>query len=297
MTKKPFAVRNGRPQAPSIITRPMNRHDHAAKFANSNCNASQTDSDEEEDDDDDKEKQGAEMEATENRSAEKVANAGTSEGAAKGWLTRRGGIRVAEEFDHEDGRKHVKLTIQGQEDGQKNVELNLPKETHAAIVAGQWKPDKDMEKHSKGEDFHTIHGYESVAGLRQKYGKGSEVDKINGIIGGQIARAKAYYSRARDFADGSEAQLALKAKAESILKEVNDKHRTALNEAKQRHAAAPVANRDYLRLLNSFRSGTLVNYSSEVQEMLDEVAEYAERGEALPWDLMADYEDWLEENA
>lgn len=228
--------------------------------------------------------------------ADAIPNAGNSEGAHAGWLTRRGGVRVDEEFNHEDGSgKHVKLTIQGQNDGQKNIELNLPKDVHAAIAAGAWKPNVELEKHSKGEDFHTIHGYESVTGLRAKYGKGSEADKQNGIIGGQIARAKAYYARARDFGEGTEAQNTLKAKAESIIKEIHDKHHPALAAAKLAHGSGPVVNRGYGALLNSFRGGLLKNYSFDTQEMLDEVMMYAENGEALPDDLREQYEEWLDE--
>lgn len=224
-----------------------------------------------------------------------VSNAGNSEGAVKGWLTRRGGVRADQEYDDENGVKHVKLTIQGREDGQKNVEVNLPKEVHAAIAAGKWTPDADLEKHSKGEDFHTIHGYEPVGALREKYGKGGEVDQINGKIGGQIGRAKAYFSRARDFADGSEAANVLRAKAESVIREIHDKLHPALATAKAKHTSGAVGNR-YHALLNSFRQGALLNYGSDVEDMLEEVAEYAERGEALPWDLLAEYEEWLEEN-
>lgn len=238
----------------------------------------------------------AKIHADKHESANKLSNAGTSEGAREGWLTRRGGVRADEEFDHEDGSgRHVKLTIQGQNEGQKNIELNLPKEVHAAIAAGKWQPNAELERHSKGEDFHTIHGYESVAGLRAKYGKGSEPDKINGIIGGQIARAKAYYARARDFGEGTEAQNTLKAKAESIIKEIHDKHHPALAAAKLAHGSGPVVNRGYGALLNSFRGGLLKNYSFDTQAMLDEVMMYAENGEALPDDLREQYEEWLDE--
>jgi len=227
-----------------------------------------------------------------------VENAGNSEGAHEGWLTRRGGVRAGDTFDHESGSgKHVKLTIQGQLDGQKNIELDLPKDVHTAIAAGSWKPNADFEKNSRGEDFHTIHGYEPVTkpgGIREKYGKGSEPDKANGLIGQNVSRAKAYYARARDFGDGTEAQNALKAKAESILKEIHSKYHPALVKAKAAHASS-LGNRAYGALLNSFRGGLLKNYQHDVQEMLDEVADYASNGETLPDDLREQYEEWMDE--
>lgn len=229
---------------------------------------------------------------------EVVGNAGNSEGAREGWLTRRGGVRAGDTFDHESGSgKHVKLTIQGQLDGQKNIELDLPKDVHTAIAAGSWKPNADFEKNSRGEDFHTIHGYEPVTkpgGIREKYGKGSEPDKANGLIGQNVSRAKAYYARARDFGDGTEAQNALKAKAESILKEIHSKYHPALVKAKAAHASS-LGNRAYGVLLNSFRGGLLKNYQNDVQEMLDEVADYASNGETLPDDLREQYEEWMDE--
>lgn len=229
---------------------------------------------------------------------EVVGNAGNSEGAHEGWLTRRGGVRAGDTFDHESGSgKHVKLTIQGQLDGQKNIELDLPKDVHTAIAAGSWKPNADFEKNSRGEDFHTIHGYEPVTkpgGIREKYGKGSEPDKANGLIGQNVSRAKAYYARARDFGDGTEAQNSLKAKAESILKEIHSKYHPALVKAKAAHASS-LGNRAYGVLLNSFRGGLLKNYQQDFQEMLDEVADYASNGETLPDDLREQYEEWMDE--
>lgn len=224
-----------------------------------------------------------------------VENAGNSEGAKKGWLTRNGGIRADEHFQKDDGSHHVKLTVQGSGDDQKDVQLELPKGTHDAVMAGTFKPSAELEKHSKGEDFHVIHGYEPVERLRAQYGKGSEADKYNGLIGGALGRAKAYYSRSREYPDGSQASHALKARAEQLLSDIHSKHVPAREAAKKMGAAAGVANSRYMRAVNRIRTGVILNYSSSVRDMLDEVEEYSESGEALPDDLREQYEEWLED--
>jgi len=221
-------------------------------------------------------------------------NSENFESASKG----RGGIRVDEEFDHKNGSgKHVKLTIQNWKDGQKDIKMNLPKSVYAALSADQWQSNKEMERQFDGEDFHIKHGYEPVSqpdGIRKKYGKGSEPDIVNGLIGQSLARAKSYYTNAKNFDDGSTAQHALKAKAEDIIKEIHDKHHPDLLKAKASYVA-PLGNRDYAILLNSFRDGLLKNYRYDVQDMLDEVADYASNGDPLPDELRERYEEWLDD--
>lgn len=225
---------------------------------------------------------------------EDVQNSENFESASKG----RGGIRVDEEFDHKNGSgKHVKLTIQNWKDGQKDIKMNLPKSVYAALSADQWQSNKEMERQFDGEDFHIKHGYEPVSqpdGIRKKYGKGSEPDIVNGLIGQSLARAKSYYTNAKNFDDGSTAQHALKAKAEDIIKEIHDKHHPDLLKAKASYVA-PLGNRDYAILLNSFRDGLLKNYRYDVQDMLDEVADYASNGDPLPDELRERYEEWLDD--
>jgi len=301
MTRKPFAVSNGRPASkfaaastspkPKIVL--LNKS--APVVANSKPAEPETV----------KASCGDELAAKlglENaeKPAEPIANAGNAEGARKGWLTRKGGMREDHHYVDEAGQAKTKLTIQGQQDGQKDIELHLPTATVDAIKSGKWEENKDWSKHAGSENFHTIHGYTPTAEHRAKYPKGSEADKHNAEIGQAVARANAYYVRSRDYDKNEHPHKILKAKAEELLARVHGEMHGKRKAAQAAHdASAPVANRGYHALLNSFRAGALLNYVSrdadvddlDDEEVIELAGRYAAEGDTMPDDLVERLEE------
>ena len=229
-----------------------------------------------------------------------VANAGNSEGAHKGWLTRKGGMREDHNYVDEAGVPKTKLTIQAQQDGQKDIEVHLPTATLDAIKSGKWEANKDWSKHAGSENFHVVHGYNPVGDYRQKYAKGSESDKHNSNVGRDIGRANSYYMRARDYDKSELPHKVLTAKAEEALAAVHGEHHPKRKAAEAAHAAMqPVGNRAYHSLLNSFKAGAILNYVSrdadvddlDDDEVIELAGEYAASGDTMPDDLLERLEE------
>ena len=152
-----------------------------------------------------------------------VGGGAPAEKVPGGFLHEDKTMRIEPAHASEGGKMLHDVLIKGQSDGQKpiSVKINtedmniiqkggLPKQVSPQIV--KWgKNDGDLDM------LHEKVGYVPSAQLRMKFPKGTEEDKNNGLVGMMAGKAKAYITRARDYAPEEAAHRILLTKAADAM--------------------------------------------------------------------------------
>lgn len=124
----------------------------------------------------------------------------------------------------------VPFTPDKEHPGRKNIDVTISHKIATKIKGGQKYDAPDAE------DAQT-RLYTDVDTLRQKFPEGSAPDIINGMIGAQTARAKAYIERTNDPACTDQMKQMLHYKAQQIIDHAEQVLAPALSRAKSQHRA------------------------------------------------------------